>query len=75
MRKIRFKAWYDGRWHVPILVGSTQVPQVFNSNSDLVNLCAHTEEYYVVQFNDDNEIVDIYGNPNLTYGGEASYSH
>lgn len=65
MRKVRFKAWYKGRWYEPVLVGGTLVPQVFNSKSELVNLCAHTEEYYIIQFNDNDDIVDIYGNPDI----------
>jgi hypothetical protein len=65
MRKIKFKALYDGKWYEPALVGGTLVPQVFNSNGELVNLCAHTEEYHVVQFDNNDEIVAIYGNPEL----------
>ncbi len=65
MKKIRFKAWYDGKWYEPALVGGTQVPQVFNSNGELVNLCAHTEEYYIVQFDNNGEIIGIYGNDEI----------
>lgn len=49
-RVIKFRVFYDGRWYQPVLVGGTQVPQVFNKNCDLVNLCTTDEEYHVVQF-------------------------
>ena len=69
MRRKLFKAFYNGTWYKPVLIGGTLVPQVFSGNSELVNLCAHTEEYYVCEYveNDGIEtIIDIYGNPELT---------
>lgn len=47
---IRCRAWYNGKWYEPALVGGTQVPQVFNSKGDLVNLCAAEEEYHVCRY-------------------------
>lgn len=67
MKKLRFKAFYNGKWYDPALVGGTLVPQVFNCKADLVNLCPHTEEYYIVQFDDNDEIIGIYGNPDMSY--------
>ena len=49
-REIKFRAWYDKGMFEPVLVGGSQVPQVFDADHNLVNLCAHTEEYYVMQY-------------------------
>ncbi len=66
MKRILFNAFYDGKWYSPALVGGSQVPQVFNNEGSLVNLCTHNEEYYVVQVDKNGKAIAVYGNPYLT---------
>lgn len=49
-REIKFRAWYDNKMYEPVFVWWLQVPMVHNNNFDIVNLCAHTEEYHIMQY-------------------------